>query len=224
VPLLLLASEHALRAVHSRSTVNDTKVTAVMRARTGSPARHAVRTVLAFLHVPRPVPEIGDAVEVGADVWRRAEHVTSASAEVVAVGIGWGAAQRRLGRGWRPGRLGWANGRRLRRGDGGRWAGGHRLRRGDGGRWAGGRRLRRSGGGRRVDRGPRDRRGRRQGWDHRRPCGRRRWWAGRVRRRCRTKDCGRQGASGTDPYQAEEQSGGRGRPTGNPEAGQRPAQ
>jgi hypothetical protein len=200
-------------------------VTAVMGARTGSPARHAVRAVLAFLHVPSPVPEIGDAVEVAADVERRVAHVASASAEVVAVGVGWGAAQRWLSRGWKRGSFGWAGGRRRPRSEGGRRAGG-RVPRSDGGRRAGGR-LRRSDGGRRegcwrVSRGPRDRRRRRQGWDDRRRCGSRHRWTGRGRR-CRTQDCSRQCASSADPYEANQQSAGRGRPTGNPEAGERPA-
>jgi hypothetical protein len=111
-------------------------------------AGHAVPGVVALHHVAGPVLEVGDAVEVGADVRRRIGDAPAAPAEVVAVRVGRRSAQRRCGRGSR-----WPSGRRrpLRRRD-------HRGRRGRSGRrWP---RRRRWGRGCRRDGGGSRRRGR----------------------------------------------------------------
>jgi hypothetical protein len=93
-------------------------------------AGHAVRGVVALHHVAGPVVEVGDAVEVGANVGRRVGDAPAAPAEVVAVRVGRRSAQRRCGRGSRRAR---GRPRRVRRrnhwGRRGRWG---RRCRGDG--------------------------------------------------------------------------------------------
>jgi hypothetical protein len=70
-------------------------------------AGHAVPGVVALHHVAGPVLEVGNAVEVGADVGRRIGDAPAAPAEVVAVRVGRRSAQRRCGRSSR-----WPSGRR----------------------------------------------------------------------------------------------------------------
>jgi hypothetical protein len=67
-------------------------------------AGHAVRGVVALHHVARPVVEVGDAVEVGADVRRRVPDEPATPAEVVAVRVGRRSAQRGCDRGPRRAR------------------------------------------------------------------------------------------------------------------------
>jgi hypothetical protein len=128
-------------------------------------AGHAVHGVVAFHHVASPVVEVGDAVEVNADVGRRIGDEAAAPAEVVPVWVGRRCAQRWCGRGsrrasgrGRPVRRCNHSGRRRRVGRcrprrrwwGRRWWG-RRCRGGGGGSrrrgWSGGRRGYRESGG-----------------------------------------------------------------------------
>jgi hypothetical protein len=130
-------------------------------------AGHAVPGVVALHHVAGPVLEVGDAVEVGADVGRRIGDVPAAPAEVVAVRVGRRSAQRRCGRGSR-----WPSGRRRpvrrrnhrsRRGRSGRcWLRRRRWSRGCRGDGGGSRRRGRSGARRGCPKGSRV--GRWSGW------------------------------------------------------------
>ena len=56
-------------------------------------AGHAVHGVVALHHVASPVVEVGDAIEVDADVGRRIGDAAAAPAEVVPVWVGRRSAQ-----------------------------------------------------------------------------------------------------------------------------------